>query len=444
MSDLIAEGPDIRPRSSQEEYHDDDEQHLPPFDLTQPPASSPLQQLHKTKQHERALRRASMDAAPYDISYRPSLLLLYSRPVQRQKWGDTQILPRIDWGDLFFDLFYVGATFNVSNIMTAAPTARGLLYASATFFGVMSIWNEKMFWDGRFVFECDDLYHRMFQLALLLTLAVAVLNIRTLDLMVRQKKMAVFCLALVLERILNLLRYFEAYCMGIGQRQQIQYNCKSAARNTCISLSFSLAATVVAWNQIENHTASSSSQGLTTTSSSSGYTALDDLPIILILCGFLAQFLTQNIHVLFFLPRNGRHKEVYVSMRVSLHAVETWLVVSDVFPFTLPLQDRPIEHWLLCASEWRVDHANARRVAIQSVDCLRSASVQPVLYNFLLWTTARRLSAVPSLSIASTRFRQSPCTSAVDECWTLVDELEYPVLLHSGVLGSRVYNTFDG
>ncbi len=28
-------------------------------------------------------------------------------PIQRQKWGDTQLLPHTNWGDLFFDLFYV-------------------------------------------------------------------------------------------------------------------------------------------------------------------------------------------------------------------------------------------------------------------------------------------------------------------------------------------------
>jgi hypothetical protein len=34
---------------------------------------------------------------------------LYCRPVQRQKWGDTQIKPHTNWGDTFFDLFYVAA-----------------------------------------------------------------------------------------------------------------------------------------------------------------------------------------------------------------------------------------------------------------------------------------------------------------------------------------------
>lgn len=31
-------------------------------------------------------------------------------PIQRQKWGDTQVLPHVNWGDLFFDLFYVVST----------------------------------------------------------------------------------------------------------------------------------------------------------------------------------------------------------------------------------------------------------------------------------------------------------------------------------------------
>lgn len=38
------------------------------------------------------------EAAPFDISYRPGRVLLYSPPRQRQRWNDTQILPRVNWG----------------------------------------------------------------------------------------------------------------------------------------------------------------------------------------------------------------------------------------------------------------------------------------------------------------------------------------------------------
>jgi hypothetical protein len=37
----------------------------------------------------------------------------YSPPAQRQRYGDDTVLPHVGWGDLFFDLFYVGAAFNL-------------------------------------------------------------------------------------------------------------------------------------------------------------------------------------------------------------------------------------------------------------------------------------------------------------------------------------------
>ena len=291
----------------------------PPVEKAVVDSDSLPQPLSPTRTHNRAMRRASMDAAPYDVSYRPSLLLLYSRPVQRQKWGDTQVLPRVDWGDLFFDLFYVGSFFNVSLILTVAPTGRGLLYAMATFFGTMSIWTEKLMYDCRFVYQGDDVYHRLVKVSQLLVLAVAVLNIRPIDVVVGQRRLAVFCLALLLDKVLNLIRYLEVYLFAVGQKRQLHHVAVSAARITCIGLSFYLAATVVAWIRLGDAAATQSHRGLAetdTTSASSyenSYSAMDDLPIILVLCGFFAQHIVQNIQILFFYPKGGQHKELYVS-----------------------------------------------------------------------------------------------------------------------------------
>ena len=33
----------------------------------------------------------------------------YTHPIQRQRWNEDHVLPHVNWGDLFFDLFYVGA-----------------------------------------------------------------------------------------------------------------------------------------------------------------------------------------------------------------------------------------------------------------------------------------------------------------------------------------------
>ena len=37
----------------------------------------------------------------------------YYPPVQRQRYGDDKILPHVGYGDLFFDLFFVGAAYNL-------------------------------------------------------------------------------------------------------------------------------------------------------------------------------------------------------------------------------------------------------------------------------------------------------------------------------------------
>lgn len=59
-------------------------------------------------------RRSSLiPEDPHETSYHPSKFLLYGPPKQRQHWGQKQILPRVNWGDLFFDLFYVAAAYNV-------------------------------------------------------------------------------------------------------------------------------------------------------------------------------------------------------------------------------------------------------------------------------------------------------------------------------------------
>jgi hypothetical protein len=73
----------------------------------------------------------------FEKSYHPEILRAYNPPKQRQRWvrrilnclrldllsllsltfatlqGDKRVLPRVNWGDLFFDLFYVAATYNV-------------------------------------------------------------------------------------------------------------------------------------------------------------------------------------------------------------------------------------------------------------------------------------------------------------------------------------------
>jgi hypothetical protein len=67
-------------------------------------------------------------------------LLLYTAPEQRQRWGDTQVMPHVEWGDLFFDLFYVGAAYNLGGLLKEDPSFRGILYFCAMFFPLIQTW----------------------------------------------------------------------------------------------------------------------------------------------------------------------------------------------------------------------------------------------------------------------------------------------------------------
>jgi len=60
----------------------------------------PLSESQRATTADRVSRRVNVtaEAAPYDISYRPGRVQFYSPPRQRQRWNDTQVLPRVNWG----------------------------------------------------------------------------------------------------------------------------------------------------------------------------------------------------------------------------------------------------------------------------------------------------------------------------------------------------------
>jgi hypothetical protein len=172
---------------------------------------------------------------------------LFTRPIQRQRWNDTQIHPVVNWGDLFFDLFYVAAAYNVGNIILAAPSSEGLLYFVGCFWAVMYMWLDKMYYDARF-YTHDDVYHKVFEVAVMVVLATAVLHIRPVEFMSTPSKhedMFVFCLACVLGNLLTIVRYLE-----IGFRVEGEEAAKMAAwrtiRSKLLPTAFYVAAMAVA------------------------------------------------------------------------------------------------------------------------------------------------------------------------------------------------------
>ena len=325
---------------------------------------------HQDLDDRTALRRAShlrasrhsmiVQGTPFDVSFHPGRLVFYCRPRQRQNWGDTQVLPRVNWGDLFFDLYYVAAAYNVSfnyfdlatqlvisfflnpsnlakqtsNILVDSPSGQGFLYFLGTFVPLMSMWLDKSFYDAKFVVG-DDIFHRLFELVFLVVLATAVLHIRTVDIMSNgagEVSMFAFCLVILIANILNLARTGELYCFGSGSvvngRKLMQEECKRVSMMNLPYVMFILSATVVAGLEYYGNNSSGSIQKEYPVQSAGNYShrvlaganssssaatqehTSSDLPVWLLLAGYVLRTVIMAVSVIFLAPTGGKHKEV--------------------------------------------------------------------------------------------------------------------------------------
>lgn len=256
-------------------------------------------------------RRLNVTAekAPFDLSYRPSRVLLYSPPRQRQKWGDAHVLPRVNWGDIFFDLFYVGATYNVSNIIVDSPNKEGLLYAAGTFLPIMGIWSQKTHYDARYVTEAD-VYHRFLSVFYFVVLAVAISHIRPVQTLANasgETSMFVFSLMLVVDRLFALTLYAEVYFKGVGQRSIKQASFRDALCHS-VCLPFYVAALIIAAVEFFGDGTAGDRRLAGTVEVTT--TETTNIPIYLCLLGYVGGLIAYGLYVIFGLPGGGRHKEV--------------------------------------------------------------------------------------------------------------------------------------
>ena len=66
----------------------------------------------------------------------------YSPPAQRIRWGGDQSLQHVDWGDLFFDLFYVAAVYNLGVLGLSGFTTGEHLRSAIYFLGSLGpLWS---------------------------------------------------------------------------------------------------------------------------------------------------------------------------------------------------------------------------------------------------------------------------------------------------------------
>jgi len=295
-----------------------------------------------------AQRRVS---AVGDVSYHPGvgLIPIFAPPRQRQKWGDTQVLPRTNWGDIFFDLWFVAVAYNVGNIIVASPTGTGLLYFIGTFLPLIIKWQEKTYYDSRYAVD-DDLFHRFFEVAVLLVVSTAVVHVRPVEFMSNPAKyddMFLFSLALALGSVLSMYRYVETYFFGKGQIEVSKQSSIRDIRHMLIPFTFYIAATVISGIQYYSNDGGITNSNTNATEASTysdghrfmaeatgaSYVSQSDettnIPIILCLCGVIALHAMQCFTVIFLFPNDGSHKKYTIPMNVDfqIHRDGEWIML---------------------------------------------------------------------------------------------------------------------
>ena len=162
---------------------------------------------------------------------------IYSRPKQRQRWGEQHILPHVNWGDLFFDLFYVAAAYNLDGIMEHDPSLRGLLYYVCCYLPIYFIWVEKLAYDAKFAPD-DNLFHRGWDIVHLGILGTIVQHVQTVQIMSQTSKYPttmVFAGGLCVESWSQLLRYKDVYHNVDGFRPTIHVVIHIFGTKMCIT-----------------------------------------------------------------------------------------------------------------------------------------------------------------------------------------------------------------
>jgi hypothetical protein len=232
---------------------------------------------------------------------------LYCVPVQRQRWGDDQILPHINWGDLFFDLFYVAAAYNLGVLLISSMNAddwkRGLVYFIGIFGPLYNTWENDMNYSGRYTVV--DHAHRIFEVIRYLLVGAAVLNVKTLTFMADSSSFETFSLmtSLFLESAMQLGFNLEVAYFADGDRTAIYRHTVLKIRNHVLPsvLVYGAAASIAGFlffdaSSTDRRSLALSSDGATIASMLGDGWRLSDAPYLLSLTGYVLQLFGTAIY----------------------------------------------------------------------------------------------------------------------------------------------------
>jgi low temperature requirement protein LtrA len=171
-------------------------------------------------------------------------------PIQRQKWADTQVLPHVNWGDLFFDLFYVAGAYNLATVIKTDKSWESVFYFIACFGPLYTyFWNVKTIFDARFGLP-NDVVHPIMEVVQLCALATAVSHIRPVEDMSHpadSPETFLFCAACTYGIVHSLLFSAEIRFIWIeGEEEPSKHMAEKDLKHNFITFAMNLAATIYA------------------------------------------------------------------------------------------------------------------------------------------------------------------------------------------------------
>ena len=188
---------------------------------------------------------------PDDHDAHGGRMALYAPPVQRQRWGDDQVLPHVNWGDLFYDLFYVAVAYNLGVMLITAMNLddwlRGIIYFVGIFGPLFVSWEADVYYSSRYTVV--DYFHRLVTFVRFLLVSGATLHIKPLELLADKESVEsfIFTLCIFVESLVHLALNYELYFRGQGDRVAIKNHTLRKIHRQLIPTSVTyLAAAVVA------------------------------------------------------------------------------------------------------------------------------------------------------------------------------------------------------
>ena len=221
-------------------------------DFTSDEAASP-EEISVEVPRGTAIRQSTQQQLYLSVSFLPAptrRLIVFDPPRQRQRWGDNQVLPHVNWGDLYFDLFYVAAAYNLSYVLIAETTTtsyEGLLYFIGLFGPILVDWFTVTFFDARFS-TAPDPWHGILDVVRYCFLATAVVHIRPpyeMRLPYTFVDMFGYSLGCTCLTVMNIYKSSELVVKGIGDKQALKHAGRSDIMGFSFQFVFYLAATCV-------------------------------------------------------------------------------------------------------------------------------------------------------------------------------------------------------